>query len=70
MMGQIIAVDIKPGQTVAAGDRLGLMESMKMELVLRAPKAGAISSVFCKQGDTVERNQCIFLIDAEKETAA
>lgn len=69
MTGQIIAVDIEPGAIVAAGDRLGLLESMKMELDLRAPKAGMISSVLCRAGDTVERDQCIFLIGAGKDTA-
>ena len=45
MMGQIVAVDVEPGQRVVAGDRLALMESMKMELTLRADTTGTVASV-------------------------
>jgi len=46
------------------------MESMKMELTLRAPRAGTVASVHCGTGDMVERDQCIVMIEAWKEEAA
>lgn len=70
MMGQVIAVEVAEGQTVGLGDRLGVMESMKMELVLRAPVAGTIGAVGCAAGESVERDQCLFEIIANQEEAA
>lgn len=70
MMGQVVAVDVEVGQLVAAGDRLALMESMKMELVLRAQRAGVIASVHCVAGDMVERDQCVVMIEARVEDEA
>lgn len=69
MMGQIISVNVELGQSVEEGDRLATIESMKMELVVRAQKAGVVSSVTLRTGDTVERDQCIFVIDSGEEEA-
>jgi len=69
MMGQIVAVDVRPGQRVVAGDRLVLMESMKMELVLRAQTTGTVASVHCAAGDMIERDQPVVIIAAEEAAA-
>ncbi|MCT8974328.1 acetyl/propionyl/methylcrotonyl-CoA carboxylase subunit alpha [Microbaculum marinisediminis] len=65
MMGRIIAVEVEVGQPVAAGERLGLMESMKMEMTLAAPFAGTITEVACAVDATVERDQRVFSVAAE-----
>jgi biotin carboxyl carrier protein len=70
MMGQISAVEVVEGQAVNIGDRLGIMESMKMELTLSATVAGTIVSVGCAAGDTVERDQVLFGIASDSEEAA
>jgi acetyl-CoA carboxylase carboxyltransferase component/biotin carboxyl carrier protein len=41
----IVSVDVAPGQDVAEGDPLAVVEAMKMESTLRAPFAGTITSV-------------------------
>ena len=53
MPGTIVSVDVQPGQTVAAGDRLLVMEAMKMEHSLLAPQDGKIQTIFYKPGDRV-----------------
>jgi 3-methylcrotonyl-CoA carboxylase alpha subunit len=45
MPGKIIAVNVKPGDTVKAGDAVIIMEAMKMEMTLEAPKDGRVDSV-------------------------
>ena len=64
MMGQVIAVCVQTGQAVQAGDKLAILESMKMEMTLAAPVAGIVKSVTCQVQSKVERNQPLFNIEA------
>ena len=54
MPGRIVLVKAKPGDNVEEGQELLVMEAMKMELALKAPRAGIIESVSAAQGDFVE----------------
>ncbi|UGB37039.1 acetyl/propionyl/methylcrotonyl-CoA carboxylase subunit alpha [Frateuria soli] len=54
MPGRIVLVKARPGDSVEEGQELLVMEAMKMELALRAPRAGAIESVTAIQGEFVE----------------
>ncbi len=54
MPGKVIAVKVAPGQTVAKGDELVVVEAMKMENALRAPRAGVVKTVKAKVGDMVQ----------------
>jgi len=45
MPGKIIAVNAKTGDTVSAGDPLIIMEAMKMEMTLEAPRDGIVAEV-------------------------
>jgi len=47
MPGKIIAVNVKVGDTVKAGDKLIIMEAMKMEMSLEAPRDGVVAAVNC-----------------------
>ena len=51
MTGTVTMVHINAGDTVTAGDPLVVMEAMKMEHVLTAPRDGTIAAVFCTQSD-------------------
>jgi len=54
MPGRIVLVKARPGDTVEEGQELLVMEAMKMELALKAPRAGTVESVSAAQGDFVE----------------
>ena len=54
MPGRIVLVKAGPGDSVKEGQELLVMEAMKMELALKAPRAGTIESVSAAQGDFVE----------------
>ncbi|HEX7732731.1 MAG TPA: biotin/lipoyl-containing protein, partial [Rhodanobacter sp.] len=54
MPGRIVLVKARPGDGVEEGQELLVMEAMKMELALKAPRAGTIESVSAAQGDFVE----------------
>ncbi|PZN92231.1 MAG: methylcrotonoyl-CoA carboxylase [Alphaproteobacteria bacterium] len=53
MPGRVLAVDVAPGQDVAAGDRLLVLEAMKMEHRIVALAAGTVSAVHIATGDQV-----------------
>ncbi len=54
MPGRIVLVKTKAGDTVNKGDTLLMMEAMKMELTLRAPRDGVIEHIDATIGDFVE----------------
>jgi len=54
MPGRIVLVKAQAGDSVDEGQELLVMEAMKMELALKAPRAGTIESVSATQGEFVE----------------
>jgi len=54
MPGRIVLVKANAGDTVEQGQELLVMEAMKMELALKAPRAGTIESINATQGEFVE----------------
>lgn len=53
MPGTIVEIKVKPGDTVAYGDEIGVLEAMKMKSLLRAPRAGTIAEVRVVPGQSV-----------------
>ena len=62
MAGNIWKVLVKPGQAVAADEVVIILEAMKMETEIRAPKAGTISSVGVNEGDAVQSGDTLLTI--------
>ncbi|UGB46643.1 acetyl/propionyl/methylcrotonyl-CoA carboxylase subunit alpha [Frateuria edaphi] len=63
MPGRIVLVKAKPGDSVEEGQELLVMEAMKMELALKAPRAGTIESVSATQGEFVEADAVLVRFD-------
>ena len=61
MPATVIAILVEPGQTVAAGDIVLKLEAMKMELPVRAPRAGTIRAIHCRAGELVQAG--VVLVD-------
>jgi 3-methylcrotonyl-CoA carboxylase alpha subunit len=53
MPGRVLSVDVTPGQVVAEGDRLLVLEAMKMEHRLTARTGGTVKAVHVATGDQV-----------------
>jgi acetyl-CoA/propionyl-CoA carboxylase, biotin carboxylase, biotin carboxyl carrier protein len=67
MPGTLLAVSTEVGATVAAGDALGVMEAMKMELALKAPYDGVVAQVNAVPGEQVALGHTLFVVDRTEE---
>ncbi|MEM8849002.1 MAG: acetyl/propionyl/methylcrotonyl-CoA carboxylase subunit alpha [Pseudomonadota bacterium] len=65
MPGLVKAVFASRGTSVAAGDRLAILEAMKMEHVLRAARDGVVAEVLVAEGDQVEAGAALVRLDDE-----
>ena len=61
--GTVWKIEVKPGQQVAEGDTLVILESMKMEIPVEAPVDGTVSSVNVQEGGVVQEGDVIAVID-------
>jgi pyruvate carboxylase subunit B len=61
--GKITHVAVRPGDTVAAGDTLLVIEAMKMENELRAGAPGTVAEVRVRAGQTVNAGDVLLIID-------
>lgn len=62
MPGLVVAMPVEVGQEIVKGDNLVILESMKMENELKAPRAGRVERVNVNAGDSVEQNQTLVVI--------
>ena len=58
-------VSVEPGQRVAAGERLVVLEAMKMEIAVAAPIAGIIEKLNCAKGALVMAGQNLVTLRQE-----
>ncbi|MGJ5618616.1 acetyl/propionyl/methylcrotonyl-CoA carboxylase subunit alpha [Sulfitobacter sp. MF3-043] len=70
MPGLVRSVDAKVGQAVAKGDRLAVLEAMKMEHSLLAARDGVVAEVLATAGDQVEAGAALVRLEAEEAAAA
>ena len=66
MPGAILSIDIKPGDTVKKGDVLVILEAMKMEHRITAPRDGIVGSVQTEVGEQVENEQLLVTLEEEE----
>ena len=52
--GTVWKIQVAVGDTVAEGDTVVILESMKMEMPVETPRAGKVAAVLVKEGDAVE----------------
>ena len=62
LAGNIVEVNVSPGDPVQAGDVIVILEAMKMETEVRAPRAGSVVSVSVKQGDSVAVGDALLML--------
>jgi 3-methylcrotonyl-CoA carboxylase alpha subunit len=63
MPGKIVAVAVKKGAPVKRGDPVIVLEAMKMEQTLAAPRDGRVATVACRPGDLVVEGALLAAVD-------
>ncbi|WP_135503471.1 acetyl/propionyl/methylcrotonyl-CoA carboxylase subunit alpha [Roseovarius aestuariivivens] len=70
MPGTVKWLAAQPGQNVKKGDRLAILEAMKMEHSLLAPRDGIVAEVLVGQGAQVEAGAALIRLEETEEAAA
>ncbi|MFL5280749.1 MAG: carboxyl transferase domain-containing protein [Rhodopila sp.] len=71
IQGTIVAIDVAVGDTVRQGQRIAVVEAMKMEHVINAPHSGLVRAVTMAAGDVVREGfPIVFVQEAEVEGGA
>jgi acetyl-CoA carboxylase biotin carboxyl carrier protein len=60
--GTIWKIEFKVGDKVASGDVLIIVESMKMEIPVEAPRTGVVTAIKVQEGDTIAEGQVLISI--------
>ena len=63
MPGLIVSVSVKTGDKVAPGDRLFVIEAMKMETAVYAEVEGAVTEIVASPGTRVEPHDLVLAIE-------
>lgn len=62
MAGKILKILVKPGDKVAKGSKVVILESMKMSTDILAPISGVVEKIMVKEGDDVEAGDILLTI--------
>jgi acetyl/propionyl-CoA carboxylase alpha subunit len=54
MPATVVRIDVSQGQTVTKDSLLVMLEAMKMELPIRAPRDGRVTAIHCRPGEIVQ----------------
>ena len=63
MPGLIFDIIAQVGDEVAKGDKLLILEAMKMENIIKAPGEGKIKKILIEKGDNVEKGQVLIVFE-------
>lgn len=63
MSGKVLKVECKVGERVCEHDPIIILEAMKMETELFAPVAGIVREIRVGEGDTVQEEQALAMIE-------
>lgn len=66
MPGSLVSLNVEPGQHVTTGQTLLVMESMKMETTLVAPRAGIVQEVRVAAGETFDKDAVLLTLEPEE----
>ena len=59
MPGLVVRLEVEPGQTLAPGAGVLVLEAMKMENEIRSPGGGRVKAVLVRPGQAVEKGQVL-----------
>jgi acetyl-CoA carboxylase biotin carboxyl carrier protein len=61
--GTVWKVEVKVGDTVAEGDTVVILESMKMEMPVETEEPGTVKEILCKEGQAVNEGDPLVVLE-------
>jgi biotin carboxyl carrier protein len=61
--GVVFQIAAKTGDRVGAGDPVIVLESMKMEIPVEAPRAGVVKEIRVAEGQTVQEGDTVAVLE-------
>ena len=61
--GTVWKIECEVGQSIAEGDTVAILESMKMEMPVEAPSAGKVTSIAVVEGQAVDEGATLVVLD-------
>lgn len=61
--GTVMSINVKVGDSVKSGDKVAVLESMKMENDIRTNKGGVVKQILVSSGDTVQEGDDLMIIE-------
>ena len=62
-VGKVLRIAVVPGAQVERGEELLVIESMKVEIPIKATAAGRVKELRVKEGDQIQRGQVLVVIE-------
>ena len=63
--GKIVTIEVNEGDVVEEGQVILILEAMKMQNEIQAPVSGTVSSVTCEEGQSIEANVPLVVIEPD-----
>lgn len=63
IVGNVLTVDRSVGDTVAVGDTVVVLESMKMEIPVVTESSGVLADIAVRAGDVVQEHDLIAVVE-------
>lgn len=60
--GNVWKIEVQPGESVSEGQDLLILECMKTEIPVVAPKAGVVAEIAVAEGDPVDERQLLLVL--------
>ncbi|MFZ1982836.1 MAG: carboxyl transferase domain-containing protein [Desulfatitalea sp.] len=70
MQGCIVSIDVRKGDAVTAGQKLAVIEAMKMEHLITADQSGYVVDICVGAGDATAKGALLFLLEAAEVAGA
>ena len=64
--GKVVTVEVEEGQRVEEGQVILILEAMKMQNEIQAPVSGTVSKVHCSEGEAIEANVPLVVIEPDQ----
>lgn len=61
--GTVWKIEVEVGSTVAEGDTMVILESMKMEMPVETEDAGTVREILCEEGQAVNEGDVLVVLD-------